>query len=97
MVSIGADLFKRDVVSLFDVLGDLQNCCADVRRQECFAVFDRKDDVIVRIVYAVVGVGDAHAGSVPENRAFSDFRLRNPPQGAGYGFANQQNGNNREE
>ena len=90
VVAVGADLFKRDVVSLFDFLGDLQNCGADVRSQESLAVFDRKDDVIVSIVCAVVGVYDAHAGSIPENRTFSDFRLRNPPQGAGYGFANQE-------
>ena len=89
MIAVGADLFKRDVVSFFNLLGDIQNCGTDVWGQESFAVFDRKDEVIVGIVCAVVGVDDAHAGSIPENRTFSDFRLRNPPQGAGYGFANE--------
>ena len=83
MVAIGADLFKRDVVSLFDFLGDLRIALSMCGSRETFAVFDRKDDVVVGIVCTVVGVYDAHAGSISENRTF------NPPQGARYGYANE--------
>ena len=93
VIAVSADFFKCNVVAFLDLLGDIQNCSANMRLQESFSVFDRKDEVIVGVVCTVVGVYDAHAGSIPENRTFSDFRLRNPPQGAGYGFANQgQNG-----
>ena len=89
MVTVGADLFKREIVALFDLLRDLQNCFCKVWRQECFSVFDRKDDVVVRIVYAVVASGDAHALSVFENRGFSNFPPRSPAaSGRGKGFAN---------
>ena len=40
----------------------------------------------------VVGVYDAHAEAYLKTGTFSDFRLRNPPQGAGYGFANKMAG-----
>lgn len=88
VVAVGADLFKFDVVSLFDRFGGFQNCSAHLWCQERLAVLDRKDEVIVRIVYVVVAAGDAHAHRIPENRAFSDFRLWNPaPEGRGmFGF-----------
>ena len=84
MVAISADLFNRDVVSLFNRLGDIQNCSAHLRRQERLAIFDRKDEVVVSIVCSVIASGDAHAHSVSENQTFSDFRLWRPrPKGRG--------------
>ena len=84
MVAVGANLFKREIIPLLDRLGGFQNRSRHARRQEGFAVFDRKDEVIVGIVYVVVAMRGAHAHRIPENRAFSDFRLWNPaPEGRG--------------
>ena len=47
VIAVSADFFKCNVVAFPDLLGDIQNCSANMRLQESFSVFDRKDEVIV--------------------------------------------------
>lgn len=83
MVLVGAYPLEFDLVTLRDLSGDFQNCLLDIGRQERLAVFHGKDDVIVRVVDAVVAPNEAHAFSITENRGFSDFPTRFPRQAAG--------------
>ena len=61
VVTIGAYLFKFDVVALFDFLGDFLYRRGKWWFEKGSAVLNRKDDVVVRVVDAVVAFGDAHA------------------------------------
>ena len=83
VVSISSKLFKGDLVSVCDFLSDFPNCAADGFAQQGFAIFHRKDDMVVRIIDAVVGVIEAHAFIIYENRGFSYFPTR--PRVASHG------------
>ena len=61
VIVVRAQLFKGDVVAFGDFSGDFPNCRRYVLLQESLAVFDGKDDVVVRVVDAVVALLDAHA------------------------------------
>ena len=61
MVAVSAYFFKLDIVALFDSLSDFQHSLPGVVVQERLAVFDGKDDVVVRVVDTVVTSCDAHA------------------------------------
>ena len=61
VVIISPELFKGDLVSHFDFPGDFQNCFSDELVQQGFAVFHRKDDVVVGIIDAVMTSIKAHA------------------------------------
>lgn len=61
MVLVGTELLEDDVVPFGYIASDIPNCLGDDRCQECFAVFDRKDDVVVGVEGAVVRTDDGHA------------------------------------
>lgn len=61
MIVISADLLKFNVVAFADLPRNLGDCERDFIGEQGFAVFDGKDDVVVRFIDIVMGTDDGHA------------------------------------
>jgi len=73
VVLIAAKLFKFNVIALGDFLRNTDNGERDVVCQQCFAVLDGKDDVVVGTVYIVVRMGEGHASHRIRKPRFPDL------------------------
>lgn len=60
VILVVADLFKAYVIALGDTIQGLVNTTHNVFIQECLAILDREDNVVVRIVDTVVRASDRH-------------------------------------
>lgn len=61
VVIVATDLFKLNVITFADCLRNLDNGERDLVGQQSFAVFDRKDDVVVGVIDIVVSMDEGHA------------------------------------
>ena len=75
VVLIGADLFKLNVIAESDFLRDLCNRERDLVSKQGLAVFDGKDNVVVRFIGVVVSSNEGgHASIVHlETEGFQTF------------------------
>jgi len=74
VVEISANLFKLNVISLGDFLRDCANRERDLILKQGFAVFDGKDNVVVRVIGIVMSADEGHAASIPlETEGFQTF------------------------
>ena len=83
MVLIATQFFKFDVISLANFLRYVVNGERDIVRKQSLAVFDGKDDVVVGIVYIVVGMLKGHALVYQETKVSWTFLSGTPRQAAG--------------